>query len=65
MAEQKKGKELEKKGDECLKTGLFQWSKDLAGAATHYDDAVKMYTGGGHWKEVCFVQRRRWGSSKS
>lgn len=39
----KAARSAEKKGDACLKTGLFNWSKDLAGAATYYDDAAKTY----------------------
>lgn len=34
---------LEKKGDKCLKTGMLKWSKDLAGAASCYDDAVDKF----------------------
>lgn len=36
--------EQEAKGDSCLKTGMFNWSKDYAGAATYYDQAAKKYT---------------------
>lgn len=39
----KKTQKLEKKGDSCLKTGLFKWNKDLAGAATYYDQAIENY----------------------
>lgn len=41
--EAKKGAQYEKKGDSCLKTGLFKWNKDLAGAATYYDMAIDEY----------------------
>lgn len=48
----KAAKEIEKKGDSCLSTGLLKWTKDLAGAATYYDDAVKKYVDLGAWADV-------------
>lgn len=48
----KKAKEFEKKGDGCLKTGLFNWSKDLAGAATNYDSAARLYFDNDYYDQV-------------
>ena len=48
----KQAKKVEKKGDDCLKTGLFNWSKDLAGAATYYDEAAKTFFDNEHYNEV-------------
>lgn len=39
----KKAQSNEKKGDSCLKTSMFKWNKDLAGAATYYDMAIELY----------------------
>ena len=47
-----KAKKAEKKGDSCLKTGLFKWNKDIAGAATYYDEAVKIYINACAYDEV-------------
>ena len=55
----KKGKEQEKKGDECLKTGVFNWKCDYAGAATYYDEAVKLYLDVGRFKEVTLSNLNR------
>lgn len=42
----------EKKGDKCLKTGLFQWSKDFTGAACAYDRVVEQYKNIGKYDDV-------------
>ena len=45
-------KKIEKKGLNCLKTGVFNWSKDYAGAATYLDDAASEYKSAGHFLKV-------------
>jgi gamma-soluble NSF attachment protein len=32
-----------KKGLKCVKTGLFKWKPDYAGAAIHFEAAAKAY----------------------
>lgn len=48
-------RKIEKKGDSCLKTGLFQWSKDFAGAASYYDEAADEYKKAGLFKQAINV----------
>lgn len=48
----KRAKEFEKKGDGCMKTGMFNWSKDLAGAATNYDSAAQLYFDNAHYPQA-------------
>ena len=45
-------KRIEKKGLNCLKTGIFNWSKDYAGAATHLDEAASEYKTAGYFTKV-------------
>jgi tetratricopeptide (TPR) repeat protein len=54
----KAARKAEKKGDDCLKTGLFNWSKDLAGAATYYDEAARTYFDNGNFTEASGIYRK-------
>ena len=41
-----------KKGQNALKTGLFQWSKDYTAAAMHFDQASSLFKAQGKYQEV-------------
>ena len=49
-------KAIEKRGDKCLKTGLFNWKKDFAGAASNYDSAATKYKQRGAFENVIYLK---------
>lgn len=40
------------KGQKCLKTGLFQWHPDYAGASMHFDAAAKAFLQAGAFTQA-------------